>query len=158
MGEALALTTSYRSNSADSVIIPKRGTVVIAEVKFREIAVQMFLGAVLVDALHAALENREEAFDRIGVNITTHIFAARMSHGFRSREVFSNFDVVFAFIGMQARFAGDVAFYNRIDSRSISGCRMKRAHITATLYQRYHGSLTGRATTAPNVGLALALF
>ena len=43
IGEALALTTSYRSNGAVSVIVPKRGTVVVAEIEFRQIAMQMLL-------------------------------------------------------------------------------------------------------------------
>jgi hypothetical protein len=36
--------------------------VIVAKVEFGEIAMQMFLAAMLIDAAHAALENREVAF------------------------------------------------------------------------------------------------
>src|SRR5690606_31101534 len=39
-----------------------------AEVELREIPLQMGLGAVLVDALHATLEHGEVAFNRVGVD------------------------------------------------------------------------------------------
>ena len=78
IGEALALTTSYCRNGAVFVIVPKRGTVIIAEVKFREITVQMLLATMLVDAAHPAFEDREAAFDRNGVNVVAHVFAARV--------------------------------------------------------------------------------
>ena len=35
IGEALALTASYRCDSAVSVIVPKRGTVIVAEAESR---------------------------------------------------------------------------------------------------------------------------
>ena len=44
------------------VIEAERGARVVAEIKFREIAMQMLLAAVLIDAAHPALENREVAF------------------------------------------------------------------------------------------------
>jgi hypothetical protein len=40
------------------IINAKRDPVAIPEVKLRQIAVQMFLGTVLINALHAALEDR----------------------------------------------------------------------------------------------------
>src|SRR5258708_7473466 len=45
------------------IVNAKRDPVVIPEVKFRQITVQMFLAAMLV-ALHAALEDRIIAFNR----------------------------------------------------------------------------------------------
>jgi hypothetical protein len=64
IGEALALTTSYRGNGAVSVVAPKRDTVIIAELEFGKVAVQMLLAAMLVDALHPALKNRESDIGR----------------------------------------------------------------------------------------------
>jgi hypothetical protein len=37
----------------------------IAEVKLHDVAVQVMLGAMLIDARHAALEDREKAFHRV---------------------------------------------------------------------------------------------
>jgi hypothetical protein len=39
----------------------------VAEIEFRQIAMQMLLAAMLIDAFHAALKDRKEAFRRIGV-------------------------------------------------------------------------------------------
>ena len=41
---------------------------------------QVLLRAVLVAALHAALEDGEVAFDRVGVRIAAHVFALGMMH------------------------------------------------------------------------------
>ena len=41
---------------------------------FTPSATRLLFGAMLVDALHAALEDREEAFDRVGMNVAAHIF------------------------------------------------------------------------------------
>jgi hypothetical protein len=42
------------------IVNAKRNAVAVAEIKLRQIAVQMLLSAMLVDALHAALEDRIE--------------------------------------------------------------------------------------------------
>jgi hypothetical protein len=44
------------------------------KIEFGEIAVQVLLFAMLIHALHAAFENREIAFGRIGVNVSAHVF------------------------------------------------------------------------------------
>jgi hypothetical protein len=38
----------------------------VAKIKLRQLAMQMLLGAMLVSTAHAALENREVAFNGIG--------------------------------------------------------------------------------------------
>ena len=53
----------------------------IAEVKLSKVAVKVLFAAMLIDALHAALENRIIAFDGIGVDDATHIFVSRMVDG-----------------------------------------------------------------------------
>ena len=82
IGEALALTASYRCDSAVGVIEPKRGTIIVAEIKFRQITVQMLLGTVLIHAAHAAFENREIAFDCIGRHVAARIFLRGVIDGF----------------------------------------------------------------------------
>jgi hypothetical protein len=57
IAEALALTASYCRNGAVSVIVPKRGTIVVAEIEFRQITMQMLLVAMLVHTAHATFEN-----------------------------------------------------------------------------------------------------
>ena len=77
-GEALALTASYCCNGAVSVIEPKRGPVVVAKIELCQIAMQMLLCAVLIDAAHAAFENREITFNRVRRYVAARIFIGRM--------------------------------------------------------------------------------
>ncbi len=51
--EALANDAFHRTRGALTVIYAQLGTVAIAEIKFREIAVQMLFAAMLVNAVHA---------------------------------------------------------------------------------------------------------
>ena len=53
----------------------ERGAVVVAEIVFRKITMQMLLAAMLIHTTHAALEDAEIAFDRIGMDIAAHVFA-----------------------------------------------------------------------------------
>ena len=59
-----------------------------AEIVFREVAVQMLLRAVLVDALHAALEDREVALDGVGVRSSprTYSLTGTVLHRFMLRD------------------------------------------------------------------------
>ena len=66
IGEALANDALGQFVSALSVIHAKRNAVVMTEIKFRQITVQMLLGAMLVRPAHAALEHGEVAFDCVG--------------------------------------------------------------------------------------------
>jgi len=60
--QALALTGLNGRNGAGFIINAQRLAMVIAEIKFGQIAMQMLLAAMLVHAAHTALENREVAF------------------------------------------------------------------------------------------------
>ena len=51
-----------------NVIYAQPNAIGIAEIKLREIAVQVLLAAMLVDALHAALEDRIVALDGVGAD------------------------------------------------------------------------------------------
>ena len=46
-----------------AIIKAKRNAVIEAEIVFSQVAMQMLFATVLIDALHAAFENREIAFD-----------------------------------------------------------------------------------------------
>ena len=47
-----------------------RAGAVVPEIELGRVAVQMLLAAVVVDAPHAALEDREKAFDRVRMGLT----------------------------------------------------------------------------------------
>ena len=66
IGEPLADEALKREIGARYVIYAELGAIGIAEIKFREVAVKVALAAMLIDALHAALEHAEEAFNGVG--------------------------------------------------------------------------------------------
>ena len=49
--------------------------IAVAKIEFMQVALRVLLAAVLIDAAHAALEDREKSLDRIGVGCATAIFA-----------------------------------------------------------------------------------
>ena len=53
--------------------------VVVAELELGSVAVQVPLGAVLADAPHAPLEDREGTLDRVGVNVAASVLAAAVA-------------------------------------------------------------------------------
>ena len=68
IGEALPNEAGQHEIRALYVIYAEANAVAIAEAKFREITVKVLFLAVLVNAFHAALENRIVAFNGIGVD------------------------------------------------------------------------------------------
>ncbi len=63
VGEALALTTSYRRNRPVGIVEPKRGPVIVAKIILHQIAMLAQRDAVAADAL---IEFLGDAFDALG--------------------------------------------------------------------------------------------
>lgn len=74
IGQSLALHALKRDCSALRVIDPEFGAGIHAEIKLRQVAIQVLVVHVLVDANEAALEDRKEAFERVGVHVAAHPF------------------------------------------------------------------------------------
>ena len=72
VGQALAFTAPDRLDRSLRI-----GDLagVVAEIKFRQITVQVLFSAVLIDALHSSFEDRKEALDRVGMHVATNVFA-----------------------------------------------------------------------------------
>src|SRR5262245_37877210 len=62
------------------IAIAKRDTMVVAKIILCQVAVQMLFAAVLVDAFHAALEDRVVALDRVRVDVAANIFLFFVMH------------------------------------------------------------------------------
>lgn len=62
-----------RFNGTLLIIDAKRDSLVVAEVAFSEIPLQVLLANVMVDTVDTAFQDREIAFDGIGVNVAAHI-------------------------------------------------------------------------------------
>lgn len=72
--------TRFRIHS-DSPAETASRSVGVAKIELRKIAVKVLLRAVLIDALHAAFEDAEIAFDGVGVDSAPHILALGMING-----------------------------------------------------------------------------
>ena len=80
---------------------------------------QMLFHAMLVDALHAALEDRKEVFDRIGMNVATDVLAGRVLHALMIGKELISVAVEAAFISVKIAFARDVVGNNLVDGRLV---------------------------------------
>lgn len=69
IGQSLAFCAHKSAIRTLFIVDAKLGAGVVAEIKFREVAIKVFLVNVLVDADETALEHREEVFKRIGVHL-----------------------------------------------------------------------------------------
>ena len=92
-----------------------RDAVGITEIELRCLTVQMLLAAMLVDALHATLEDTVEAFDRVSVNLwffALNILAGAVRGKVIARKRIGQLSILFRFIGMNRRLFGDVLAQN----------------------------------------------
>lgn len=69
---------------------------------------QVLFGTVLIDALHAAFENREITLDGIGGDVAANVLAARMIDLLMLGDVQAGIPIKTAFVGVKAALARDV--------------------------------------------------
>jgi len=134
---------------------------------------QMLLAAMLIDALHAALENRIVAFYRVGgdsgrfddglaINARlvgdfvpiADVFLVAVFHGVMAGEVRADFGIDVGFVGHQPRFAGNVGADDRSDLRNRRAVNMETASRAAALDKGKYGVLAVGGV-ARALGLAL---
>lgn len=106
--QALSGNALQRLVGAGGIIDAKGDAVRVAKIKFAQVAVQVLLRAVLIDALHAALENRKVAFNGIRGALATGIFHFLVVHLAVAGEFFANVLVPASSIRHQVAFAADV--------------------------------------------------
>jgi len=98
------------------IVNPVGDTVVVAELELGDVAVQVLLAAVLIDALHAALEDGEVAFDRVrvdGLVVAVHVLACAVMNEIMTREVSGKLGVLRRLIRHDVRLLGDVLTQDR---------------------------------------------
>jgi len=125
----------------------KTRTVVIAEIIFREIAMQVLFAIVLVNAFKAAFKDGEEAFNRIGVSIVADVFANAMRYGLVIGKLFTQLNVQVTLIGHQCALAAYILADNGDNLRDNCAVYMERADLAATLHQGHNGALMMVAAT-----------
>jgi hypothetical protein len=74
ISEPLSNDAANRASASLHIINAKSDPVAVPEVELGKIAVKVPLGTVLIDAGHPALEDREKAFDGVGVRIAAYPF------------------------------------------------------------------------------------
>lgn len=153
IGEALAFDLFEDVARALLVVDAEADAVVVAEIEFRDVAVRMVLAAVLIDALHSALEDREVASDRVGVDIAAHILVLAVLDRIMGRILGADLPVEAAFVGHEAAFAADVLTEQGHDVRDRRLIDMERTDHAATLDEAEHGALMAVA----RAGLLMAL-
>ena len=91
------------SVDAGAIVKTASDATVVAEVELREVAMQMWLAAVLVDAEHAALEEAEGALDGVGVDVAAGVLPASVVNRLVRRETLAGLGVEATFVREQRR-------------------------------------------------------
>ena len=97
---------------------------------------QMALAAMLIDALHAALEDRKVAFNGVGVDDPTHVFANAVIDGLMHPVFFPERAVSLPIIADDESSLGNVCADDREQLTAGSPFHMKAAHGAAASDQR----------------------
>src|SRR5215210_2199569 len=86
VGQSSPLRALHGKGCTLHVIDPELCAVAVAEVEFSQVAMQVRLADVLIYAVHAALQYREETLYGIGMNVVANIFLGRMVHSLMAGE------------------------------------------------------------------------
>ena len=78
VGQATAFGAFERARGAGNVVHAKLFAVAVAEIEFVQIAMQVGFADVLINAINAAFEDREEAFNAVGGDDASRLPAARI--------------------------------------------------------------------------------
>jgi hypothetical protein len=155
ISEPLPNNTTKRRLSATHVVDAQRHPVIVAEIEFRQIPVQVLLAGVLVNALHSTLEDAEIALNRVGVDravIRVNVFLLAVAHDAMPREVLVKIVVVAAFVVHDAGFLGDVCLKDRHDGRWLQIVHSHRTRLTAgSIQQAQHFHLVVIGATISRV-------
>jgi hypothetical protein len=90
VGQPLASDALNRERGPSCVAVTEGDPVVVSEIEFAEVTLQVLLANVVVHTIDAALEDRKVALDRVGVGIAAHVFADRMVYGAMAREALAD--------------------------------------------------------------------
>src|SRR5579863_1932811 len=108
IGEALADDAFQQSSGALFVVNAKRRTLIVAEIKFSKIALQVLLADVVIGADDAALEDGEISFNAIGMSVAANVFISAVIYRFVAVKLFARMVVLSPFVRHQRRFAADL--------------------------------------------------
>ena len=117
IGKPLALDATQQAIGASLIVDSERDAVVVAEIELCCVAVQVRLANVEIATVDAALEDREEVLDRIGVpECSTDILLRRMVDRAVPAELAPDAPIDRAFVGHQVGGLVDVGDDNRLQA------------------------------------------
>jgi hypothetical protein len=148
IGETLAFGPSNGAFGARNVVNAKGDPIVISEVKFAQITVQVGFGDVLVNTVDATLENAEIALDAVGGDkrssgALADVFLLAVIDGAVRSEVVADKSVVVGFIGHQVALKRDVAGHDAAQIVGPDVGHVERTNLAAALDQRHDGLFLG---------------
>jgi hypothetical protein len=126
------------------VVNAQPNPVAVAEIKLCQIAMQMLLRAMLIDALHAALENAVEALNRVrnsDVRRLARILKLTMVDSLMVFLLATNFPVTVGFVRHQVAFPADIFPQDRRAIGNGRAVNVEATGRTAALNQRKHNAL-----------------
>src|SRR5579863_9558509 len=99
----------------------------------------MLLAAMLVDALHPALEDRKEALDGVRMGIAAHPFLGTMINAFVAGEALADTAVLVRLVGHQGASLIGMGENDRMQVAGLDTINVERPSAPAALNQRQHG-------------------
>src|SRR4051812_29649789 len=108
----------------------------------------MFLVAMLIDTLHAALEDGEEALDSVGMDgsiLKRDVLALAVIDRAVAGSLLAYLDVMLRLIGHEPRLAGEIRADDPADFLAGHAVDVGGLHLATALNQRQHGVLVSGA-------------
>ena len=85
----------------------------------------MFFAAMLVHAMHPALEDRKEIFGGVSMHVAANVFLLFVVHSVMPRELAANFVIIGAFVGHHGWFACKIGADDRRNVGNASAFHME---------------------------------
>jgi hypothetical protein len=154
IGEPFADYAAKRAIGAFSVIDAERNAVVMPEIEFGEVAMQMFLADVLIDTVDPSLQDRKVPFSSIGVGIASYIFVLGMNDCLVAGEFLADLPIDAALVCSEVRCFVDSSFKDRPQGRRGHFRDVIRANAALAFYQGNNGFLGCWSPIGPISGFA----
>src|SRR6266513_1869820 len=124
-----------RNGSALLVCHAELDAIVVSEIELGDVTLKMLFANMVIRPDQAALQKREEAFNRIGVHDAAHILKLSMIDGVVTGELPAEFGIDAAFIGHEVRIALNLAHQDRLQGLGIHAVDVEGTHVPTTLDQ-----------------------
>ena len=145
IGQPLADDALQGQLGALSIAAAKLHAVVVAEIKLCNVAMQVLLSAVLIDALHAPLKDAVVTLKGVCVGIAPDVLARAMRDELMAGEDAAELRVLTSFIRHDGGLFGDVRADDRHEMGGGRALDVKGADHAAALDKGHHGPLVGIA-------------